>query len=235
MSAEAASCSSCRGASYRKAPVGRAAKTSISCALTAVGAVRPPSGRFTPNAAQSRLPSNGSGRHEGPTVYGIRPEHLRLDPDAPTFDKATFGDPADWKLVVIRPRIDKKFHELRLVYQAATREAAEVQLRQLHEKWGDKYAIAIRSWQNNWDDLATFFAYPAEIRRLIYTTNPIEAYNRQLRKATKTKGAFPTAEAVCKSFWLAHQNIAANWERPIHNWELILNQLAIRFEGRLPI
>src|SRR5512141_632948 len=86
--------------------------------------------------------------------------------------------------------------DLRLVYQAATREAAEAQLRQLHEKWGDKYAIAIRSWQNNWEDLATFFAYPAEIRRVIYTTNSVEGYHRQLRKVTKSKGAFPTPQAA---------------------------------------
>jgi putative transposase len=132
---------------------------------------------------------------------------------------------------------DRKFFmaDLRLVYQAATREAAEAQLRQLHEKWGDKYAIAIRSWQNNWGDLATFFAYPAEIRRLIYTTNPVEGYHRQLRKVTKSKGAFPTSQAARKLLFLVHREIFKKWTMPIYNWPLILNQMVIRFEDRMPI
>jgi putative transposase len=125
--------------------------------------------------------------------------------------------------------------DLRLVYQAATREAAEAQLRQLNEKWGDKYAIAIRSWQNNWEDLATFFAYPAEIRRLIYTTNSVEGYHRQLRKVTKSKGVFPTLQAVRKLLFLAHREILKTSTVPIYNWPLILNQLVIRFEDRMPI
>lgn len=125
--------------------------------------------------------------------------------------------------------------DLRLIYQAATREAAEAQLRQLNEKWGDKYAIAIRSWQNNWEDLATFFAYPAEIRRLIYTTNSVEGYHRQLRKVTKSKGAFPTPQAARKLLFLAHREILKKWTMPIYNWALILNQLVIRFEDRMPI
>jgi transposase-like protein len=125
--------------------------------------------------------------------------------------------------------------DLQLVYQAATREAAEAQLRQLNEKWGDKYAIAIRSWQNHWEDLATFFAYPAEIRRLIYTTNSVEGYHRQLRKVTKSKGAFPTPQAARKLLFLAHREILKKWTMPIYNWALILNQLVIRFEERMPI
>lgn len=125
--------------------------------------------------------------------------------------------------------------DLQLVYQAATREAAEAQLRQLNEKWGDKYAIAIRSWQNNWEDLVTFFAYPAEIRRLIYTTNSVEGYHRQLRKVTKSKGAFPTPQAARKLLFLAHREILKKWTMPIYNWALILNQLVIRFEERMPI
>jgi putative transposase len=125
--------------------------------------------------------------------------------------------------------------DLRLVYQAATREAAEAQLRQLNEKWGDKYAIAIRSWQNNWEDLTSFFAYQAEIRRLIYTTNSVEGYHRQLRKVTKSKGAFPTPQAARKLLFLAHREILKKWTMPIYNWALILNQLVIRFEERMPI
>jgi transposase-like protein len=125
--------------------------------------------------------------------------------------------------------------DLKEVYQAATRESAEAHLRQLGEKWGDKYAVAIRSWQNNWEDLATFFAYPAEIRRLIYTTNAVEGYHRQLRKVTKSKSIFPTPEAARKLLFLANRDILKKWTMPIQNWPLILNQLVIRFEGRLAI
>lgn len=125
--------------------------------------------------------------------------------------------------------------DLKGIYQAPTREAAETALLALGERWSSKYALAVRAWENHWEQLATMFAYTAEVRRLIYTTNPIEGYNRQLRKATKTKGAFPTPDAVRKSFWLAHRNIAEPWNRPLHNWELILNQLAIRFQDRFPL
>ena len=125
--------------------------------------------------------------------------------------------------------------DLKEVYQAATRESAEAHLHQLGEKWSDKYAVAIRSWQNNWEDLATFFAYPAEIRRLIYTTNSVEGYHRQLRKVTKSKSVFPTPEAVRKLLFLANRDILKKWTMPIQNWPLILNQLVIRFEGRLAI
>jgi len=125
--------------------------------------------------------------------------------------------------------------DLKAIYRAPTREAAETQLHQLAEKWSDKYAIAVRSWQAHWDELATMFAYTPEIRRLIYTTNSIEAYNRQLRKVTKNRGALPSPEAIRKLLWLAHQDIARKWTMPIANWPNILNQLAIRFEDRFPI
>ena len=125
--------------------------------------------------------------------------------------------------------------DLKAVYQAPTREAGEMQLLELADKWGDKYAMAIRSWENNWTDLATFFDYTPEIRRLIYTTNPIEDYNRQLRKVTKTKAVFPTYEAVRKLLWLVHRDIIKKWTMPVPNWARILNQLAIRFEDRFPI
>lgn len=130
----------------------------------------------------------------------------------------------------------KKFMiDLKEVYQAATRESAEANLRQLSEKWGDKYAVAIRSWQNNWEYLATYFAYPAEIRRLIYTTNSVEGYHRQLRKVTKSKSIFPTSESARKLLFLANRDILKKWTMPLVNWPLILNQLVIRFEGRLAI
>jgi transposase-like protein len=92
----------------------------------------------------------------------------------------------------------------------------------------------VRSWENNWNELSTFFNFPAEIRRLIYTTNTIEGYNRQLRKVTKNKASFPTSQAVRKLLYLANVNILKKWTRPLMNWPLILNQLAIRFEERFP-
>jgi transposase-like protein len=125
--------------------------------------------------------------------------------------------------------------DLKGIYQAATRSEGQLKLLELAEKWGDKYAMAVRSWENNWQDLATFFDYTPAIRRLIYTTNPIEGYNRQLRKVTKTKSVFPSYEAVRKLLWLAHRDIIKKWTMPVPNWALILNQFAIRFEGRFPI
>lgn len=123
--------------------------------------------------------------------------------------------------------------DLKTIYQAPTREAAEANLVKLGNTWRSKYAVAVRSWENNWEDLATFFAYPAEIRRLIYTTNTVEGYNRQLRKVIKTKAGFPNAEAARKLLFLATRDITKKWTMPIFNWATILNQLVIRFEDRL--
>jgi putative transposase len=124
--------------------------------------------------------------------------------------------------------------DLKLVYQAATREIAEANLVKLGDKWRGKYAVAVRSWENNWQDLATFFFdYPAEIRRLIYTTNTVEGYNRQLRKVIKTKGGFPNGEAVRKLLFLATRDITKKWSTTIFSWTVILNQLVIRFEDRM--
>jgi len=125
--------------------------------------------------------------------------------------------------------------DLKTVYQAPNREVAETNLVHLGENWSLKYAIAVRSWENNWDELSTFFTFPAEIRRLIYTTNTIEGYNRQLRKVTKNKASFPTIQAVRKLLYLANVNIIKKWTRPMVDWPLILNQLAIRFEDRFPL
>ena len=125
--------------------------------------------------------------------------------------------------------------ELRPVYQAKTREEGETNLLKLAEKWGNRYPAAIRSWENNWTELSTFFDFPAQIRRLIYTNNAIEGYHRQLRKVTKNKGVFPTAKSVRKLLYLAQMNIQKKWSIPIPNWAKIRNQLAIRFEGRFPL
>ena len=123
--------------------------------------------------------------------------------------------------------------DLKRVYQATTRDEAETNLAQLDQRWGMKYPMAVRSWQTNWPEVSTFFDYPAEIRRIIYTTNSVESYHRQLRKVTKTKAAFPTPEAARKLLYLATQRITREWTAPIRDWAKILNQLAIRFEGRL--
>jgi transposase-like protein len=124
--------------------------------------------------------------------------------------------------------------DLKAIYQAPTREAAEGNLRKLKEIWNGQYAVAIRSWDNNWEDLATFFDYPAAIRRMIYTTNTVEGYNRQLRKVTKSRGSFPTAEAVRKLLFLANRDIIKKWTNPMADWPSILNQLVIRFGERVP-
>jgi putative transposase len=125
--------------------------------------------------------------------------------------------------------------DLRTVYQAATREQAETNLLQLGEKWGAKYPAAIRSWEQNWAELSTYFDYPAEIRRLIYTTNALEGYHRQLRKVLKNKGSLPTPEAIRKLLFLANREITQKWTMPIANWAKIRNQLAIRFTERFPL
>jgi len=125
--------------------------------------------------------------------------------------------------------------DLKAIYQASTRAAAETALLELAEKWQDKYAIAVRSWENNWEELATMFKYTAEIRRLIYTTNSLEGYNRQLRKTTKNRGVFPTPEALRKLLGLTHRDMAQKWTMPLPHWPRILNQLAIHFENRFQV
>jgi len=125
--------------------------------------------------------------------------------------------------------------DLKTVYRAATREEAEANLVRLGETWGGRYAIAVRSWEQNWGSLSTFFDYPQEIRRLIYTTNTVEGYNRQLRKVLKTKAAFPTPEAARKLLYLAHMDITKNWTAPVRDWPKILNQVAILFHDRITL
>lgn len=125
--------------------------------------------------------------------------------------------------------------DLKAIYQAPTREAAEAALRALAERWGSQYPVSVRSWQANWEQLATFFDFGPHIRRLIYTTNNVEAYHRQLRKVTKNRGAFPSAQAARKLLYLAHRDIVAKWKTPIFHWTAILNELAIHFENRLSL
>jgi putative transposase len=125
--------------------------------------------------------------------------------------------------------------DLKTIYRAATREEAEANLVRLGEAWGGRYAIAVRSWEQNWECLSTFFDYPQQIRRLIYTTNTVEGYNRQLRKVVKTKAAFPAPEAVRKLLYLAHMDITKKWTAPVRDWPKILNQVAILFHDRITL
>ena len=123
--------------------------------------------------------------------------------------------------------------DLKTVYQALTLEEAEMAFATFKEKWGKKHPIVIRSWENNWLELTTYFRYPHEIRRMIYTTNIIEGYHRQLRKVTKTKTAYPSDEALRKIIYLATADAAKKWTMPLRNWTDCISQLAIYFEGRL--
>lgn len=125
--------------------------------------------------------------------------------------------------------------DLKPVYQADTRDAAEMALLELADKWEKKYPVVIQSWQNNWGKLSTYFAYTAPIRKLIYTTNAVEGYHRQVRKVTKTKGAFPSDMALMKLVYLATRRIEKKWTTPLQNWGLTVQQLAIKFEDRLPL
>ena len=123
--------------------------------------------------------------------------------------------------------------DLKLIYQAPTKELAEEELLKLDEKWGKKYPLVINSWQSKWENLSVYFKYPEDIRRIIYTTNIIESVHRQFRKLTKTKGAFPNETALIKLLYLGIKNASKKWTMPIRNWSLTLSQLAIFFEGRL--
>ena len=125
--------------------------------------------------------------------------------------------------------------DLKRIYRASTREEAEMELLRLGETWSDKYTIAVRSWENNWQELATMFDYSPEIRRLIYTTNSVENYHRQLRKVLKTKGSFPSPEAARKLLYLVSENATRKWRSTVRDWIKILGQLAIHFEGRMPL
>ena len=123
--------------------------------------------------------------------------------------------------------------DLKEVYRATTKELAEQQLDALDKTWGKKYPLVINSWRNNWPKLSTYFKYDPAIRRLIYTTNTIEGFHRQVRKVTKTKGAFPSDMALLKLIYLAYRNIRKKWTAPLQNWGMTVSQLSIWFDGRL--
>lgn len=125
--------------------------------------------------------------------------------------------------------------DLKNVYQAPTKDKAEIELDKLNEKWGSKYPVVLKSWYNNWHKLSTYFAYDEQIRRAIYTTNAVEGFHRQVRKITKTKGAFPNDMALLKLIYLAVENISKKWTSPLQNWAITAQQLHIRFGDRMTI
>jgi len=123
--------------------------------------------------------------------------------------------------------------DLKRVYKASNKDLAEAELDILEDKWNAQYPIVIKSWRNNWERLSQYFKYPEDIRRIIYTTNTIEAVHRQFRKLTKTKGAFPNQNSLLKLLYMGIQNASKKWTMPVQNWSLTISQLAIFFEGRL--
>ena len=129
--------------------------------------------------------------------------------------------------------IKELMKDLKTVYKASTEELALSNLDIFEEKWGKKYPMCVNSWRNNWAELATYFKYPEGIRKLTYTTNSIENFNRQLRKVTKNKTIFPCDYALQKSLYLAMVNASSKWTSRIRGWDQILSQLSIFFEGRI--
>ena len=124
--------------------------------------------------------------------------------------------------------------DLKTIYRAATREEGERRLEEFAEKWDRRYPTISASWRRNWEHLAVFFAYPSEIRKVMYTTNAIESVNSGIRRVIKNRGSFPSDEAALKLIYLALQNISEKWTMPVKDWRAALNQFAILFEGRLP-
>ena len=123
--------------------------------------------------------------------------------------------------------------DLKRVYAAPTEETARNELELFRDKWDAKYPKIYKSWHDNWATLSTYFKYPEAVRRLIYTTNAIEGFNRQLRKVTKSKTVFPTDDSLLKMLYLAMIDITKKWTGHRQDWGQIHSQLEIYFEERL--
>lgn len=126
-------------------------------------------------------------------------------------------------------------HDMKDIYGAPTRQAAQAALDAFEAKWSSKYGYAIKSWKDNWDELTVFFDFPIEIRQIIYTTNLIENLNGKIRKYTKNKLSFPNDDAVLKSVYLALREVTKKWTMPIRNWGIVLDQFLTIFENRIKI
>ena len=128
----------------------------------------------------------------------------------------------------------KKFSaDFKAVYNAPNESAALSELEMIKEKWGKKYPYAISNWENNWEDVSSFFQFSGDIRRIMYTTNIIEGLNRQYRKVTKTKSVFPSDTALEKMLFLASRNVTKKWTQRYRNWDQVLNQLILLYDERL--
>jgi transposase-like protein len=123
--------------------------------------------------------------------------------------------------------------DLQAIYRASSLQAAEAKLVEFVTKWGDKYPLVGESWQRNWSRLTCFFNYPPAIRKVIYTTNTVEGFHRQLRQVTKTKGVFSNEMALIKLLYLVQDRISEKWSMPLANWSLTLQQLSILFGERV--
>ena len=123
--------------------------------------------------------------------------------------------------------------DLKTFYQASSRDKAEHALNRVDQKWGKQYPKVIASWRRNWENLALMFNYSPMVRKVMYTTNAIEAFHRQLRRVTKTKGSFTSDMALMKLLFLVQRDVTAKWKKPMHNWNRILSQLAIIYDDRL--
>lgn len=157
--------------------------------------------------------------------------------------KATFPEADIQKCVVHQIRNSLRYvsykdrpafvKELKAVYKAVNEQEAYASLEALEAKWQAKYPLAVRSWRRNWEELSTCFRYPPEIRKIIYTTNLIEAFHRQLRKVTKSKAVLPSDEALLKLLYLVTMDVTEKWTTRVQNWGLILAQLTILFGDRV--
>ena len=125
--------------------------------------------------------------------------------------------------------------DLKQIYGASTQSQAEQALVTFAAKWDEIYPTISQSWRNNWEQLSLFFAYPPQIRKVIYTTNAIESLNASLRKISKTRRAFPNDEAILKLLYLSLHQIAKKWTMPIHDWKQALTQFMIMFGDRVPV
>jgi putative transposase len=139
-------------------------------------------------------------------------------------------------LAYVPHKLKSEFMEyLAPVYKATTKAEAEVALELMSERWSEKYPMAVNIWKNNWEALSHYFGFSPEIRKMMYTTNPIESYNSVLRKYTKNKRSFVSNEALQKVLYLATQKASESWDKCVPNWPTILNQFAIHFEGRVTL
>lgn len=128
----------------------------------------------------------------------------------------------------------KKFSsDFKAVYNALNDTAAFAELESMKEKWGRKYPYAISSWENNWEDVSSFFQFSEDIRRIMYTTNIIEGLNRQYRKVIKTKSVFSSDTALEKMLYLASENVVKKWTQRCRNWDQALNQLTVLYGKRI--